>query len=1171
MECPSCQYDNPEDSKFCLECGNRLELKCPNCEKKLPIGAKFCNECGQNLTLPSEPSSKDLSFDEKLNKIQRYLPKGLTEKILSQRDKIEGEHKQVTVMFCDMEGFTPLVEQLGAEDAYSVMDRVYELLIHKVHEYEGTVNEMTGDGIMALFGAPIALEGAPQRAIRSAYAIHRGMTRFSDELIEEKRSIPPLKMRIGIHSGPVVVGTLGNNLRVEFKAVGDTVNLASRMEGLAESGATYVTEDTFRLTEGFFRFEALGEREVKGRKDPVRVYRVVAPSSRRTRFDVSAEHGLTQFVGRERDLELLLDGFARAKEGRGQAISIMSEAGVGKSRLLYEFRKAVASENVTFLEGKCLSYSRGVAYHPVIDILKSTFEIQESDGDFEIREKVAGGLKLMRADEPSTLPYLLELLSVQESGINDFPLSPEARRERIIEALKRTVLKGSEIRPLVMAIEDLHWIDRSSEELCKSLLESISGARVFLIFTYRPEFVHTWGRRSYHNQVNLNRLSSRESIHMVRSLLGTGELGKDLEEFILEKTEGVPFFIEEFIKSLIELSVIDKIESRYQLVKDIKEIVVPSTIQDIIMARIDTLPAEVKGVLQTGSVIGRDFSHDLIQTVTQISEHELLSNLSVIKDAELVYERGIYPQSTYIFKHALTQEVAYNSLLGKRRKEIHEKIGVAIESLHSEGLDELHEVLAYHYSESDNSEKAYEYLKLSGDKTTRTYSNWEAFWFYKKAIKVLNQLPQTLENRKKILEIILLIATPMMFLAFPEDSLEILQQGENLCKEIDDKRSLAIVHSLTGICQMHKGKPLDAIKYSEMALEEPKKSQDIELMAPIGRGLVVSYLSAGEFRKITDVAPEIINLLEKEKRESDFFGAPFNTYSLLCAYYGISLAMLGSFEKGIAYIERGLRPIMEINHLASLGVAEAMYGLSFITKGDGRNAIDHFKRSIKFFEKGKTVLLFSVIWTGLGCGYYHTGDFDTAGRHIKKGLSITTGGGSEWWSSFHYLYLSKAYFYLDDLKSSQNFIEQGLSISQKKRERHVEGASWVWLGRILGKADQSQFDKAEECILGGIEILDEMKIQPWLSEGYLYLGELFAGMGHTDKAFEFVKKAEAIFENVGMDFWLARAYVVYADLHNKLGDRSQAIEHFKKATKIMTECGADGWAEKYEKELVALT
>ncbi len=387
MKCPKCQHENPDDAQFCIECGNPMELLCPQCETITPATGKFCKGCGHNLTLLAESSSKNLSFDEKIDKIQRYLPKGLTDKILSQRDRIEGERKQVTVMFCDMEGFTQLTERLGPEEAYGIMDQVYEILIHKVHDYEGTVNEMTGDGIMALFGAPIALEDAPQRAIRSAMAIHREMAKFGDRIKQEKADMLPVKMRIGIHTGPVVVGTLGNDLRVEFKAVGDTVNLASRMEGLAEPGATYVTGEIFKHTEGLFRFEALGEKEVKGKREPILVYRVLGSGRSRSRFEARAGKGLSRFVGRERELEILWDCYERVRDGRGQALSIVAEAGLGKSRLLYEFRKSLVDKEVTFLEGRCVSYGQNSPYIPVIDILKDNFQIEIEDGPEEIQEK----------------------------------------------------------------------------------------------------------------------------------------------------------------------------------------------------------------------------------------------------------------------------------------------------------------------------------------------------------------------------------------------------------------------------------------------------------------------------------------------------------------------------------------------------------------------------------------------------------------------------------------------------------------------------------------------------------------------------------------------------------------------------------------------------------------
>jgi len=416
---------------------------------------------------------------------------------------------------------------------------------------------MTGDGIMALFGAPIALEDAAQRAIRSSLAIHREIAKFSDRLKQEKINVPPIKMRIGIHTGPVVVGSVGNDLRVEFKAVGDTVNLASRMEGIAEPGATYVTADTFKLTEGLFRFEALGEKEIKGREDLIPVYRAIAASTSRTRFDVSAESGLTPLVGRERELSILFDGLEQAKAGRGQAFSILAEAGIGKSRLLYEFRKAVSSEDVNFLEGKCLSYSRDVAYHLYRDVLKANFDIRGGDGDSVIREKVKKGLQILGVDVNIELPYFLELLSVKDSGIDEIAMSPEAKKIRIMEALKQIALKGSEIRPLILAYEDLHWVDKSSEDVVKYVLESLPGARVLMIFTYRPEFVQTWGAKSYHNQITLNRLSNKQSLMMVYHILHSEELDSDLEEFILEKTEGIPFFIEELIKSLKDLKITD--------------------------------------------------------------------------------------------------------------------------------------------------------------------------------------------------------------------------------------------------------------------------------------------------------------------------------------------------------------------------------------------------------------------------------------------------------------------------------------------------------------------------------------------------------------------------------------------------------------------------------------
>ena len=1122
MKCPKCQAENIENLKFCGECGAKLERVCPNCNFPNPPQFKFCGECGHDLTLPSKSIPKELSFDEKLAKIQRYLPQGLSEKILSQRNRIEGERKQVTVMFCDMEGYTSLTEKLGPEEAYSMMDQVYEILIHKVHDYEGTVNELTGDGIMALFGAPIALEDAPQRAIRSALAIHREMSKFSDQLKSESK-IHLIKMRIGIHTGPVVVGTLGNDLRVEFKAVGDTVNLASRMESLAEPGTTFVTEDTFKLTEGFFRFEALGEKQIKGKEEPIKVYQVIAPSTRRTRFDVSAERGLTPLVGRERELELLLDGFERAKSGKGQAFSILSEAGVGKSRLLYEFRKTIVNQDITFLEGKCLSYSRGVAYHPVIDILKSNFDIHEGEGDQEIREKVKRGLRLIGVDEPSTLPYLLELLSVKDSGIDQISMSPEAKKDRIIEAIKRIVLRGSEIRPLVMAFEDLHWLDKSSEDVLRSHLESIPGSRVLLIFTYRPEFVHTWGAKSYHNQLTLHRLSNRESLEMVTSILGTREIERTLEELILEKTEGVPFFIEEFIKSLKDLKIIERKEDVYRLTKDAQQLTIPSTIQDVIMARVDSLPEGAKEVLQTGSVIEREFSYQLINRVIGLPEKELLSHLSVLKDSELLYERGIYPQSNYIFKHALTREVVYDSILAKRKKKFHEEIGNAIEGLYKDNLSELYEVLAEHYFLSENYSESAEYSKLAGRKAEKTASLIDAIIHTKKRVASLERLPQTDDVQKQIIDARVALGLYMAQMNYNAEAKEAIDPVVDLAIRHDYKRRLCQIYTIIGpyYCFVEENYS-EAFKAFEKALKISEEVKDIltSVLASFWFGCALGFNC--EFEKASNYF----------KRSLDINLAAKNLWGIavmksVLAYF--SYYLHGKIDLGFQTTQEAVRIAEESGDIYSKAMAYANYGVSCYGKGLLEEAEKHLLKGLEFCER----INFHA-WNGcarlhLGETYFEMGDFLRSKEHYEKASWLLENIRSfPSWANFGKVGLARSKVMN---KEKDLDLESLYAYSRNNKVKAIEGWIQRYIGEILLNIDDQNISRAENWILNAIE----------------------------------ADQRNRMMLNLGKD------YALYADLFNRKGDRSKARENLGKAIEIFKECGADGWVEKYEKELVAIS
>jgi tetratricopeptide (TPR) repeat protein len=789
--------------------------------------------------------------------------------------------------------------------------------------------------------------------------------------------------------------------------------------------------------------------------------------------------------------------------------------------LLYEFRKAVANEDVTFLEGKCLSYSQGAAYHPIIDLLKADFDISEGDGDSQIKQKVKMRLKALEIDDISTLPYLLGLLSVKDSTIDETPLSPEARKEKIYEAFNRIVLKASEIRPLIIAIEDLHWSDKSSEELLKRLLDGISGAKVFLIFTYRPEFVLTWGGKSYHSQVNLNRLSNRESLTMVSYLLGTEQVESALEEFILEKTEGIPFFIEEYIKSLRDLQIIERKDNTYRISKDIQTVTIPSTIQDVIMARVDALPEKAKLILQTGAVVGREFSHELISRLMDLPEQELLSYFAPLKDSELLYERGLYPQSTYLFKHAFTQEVIYGSLLLRKKKDIHEKIGGTIENLYATRTEEFYQMLAYHYSKSDRPRKAYQFMKLAGQKASRNESNWEAFRFYRDAFQILIREQETEENLKEQLEILYLIASPMYALGFPEDSLQTLQTAERLSKEIGDEKDVAVFRSRIGrYFTAKEAKPLLGIEYCEKSFQVAQRLGDIELLAGVAHDLSVSYIISGQFSKILEMAPDLIALIERIGKERESFGTEHNVYSFLNVLYGWSMGWCGNFSEGKLFLEKGLRFADEINHRASLGVTEMIFGWFYNAKGEGEIAVKHFQNAIRYAEEVKYVVLLGVVRAGLGWGYHLLGEQGKARMHTEEGINIQNDAGIRYHLSRSYFVLTMVHFASGDLSSARISAEKAMELARNCQEKHFEAISKIWLGRILGRDKKSEGSKVRQHIYEGIKVLDELRLKPFSAQGYLFLGELYGDAGKREKALENLQKAEKMFQEMEMDYWL---------------------------------------------------
>jgi class 3 adenylate cyclase len=614
MTCPRCQQDNPTHARFCLGCGARLSLACGACGAELPGGARFCLQCGQAVAgSPAAPVRSPAPAT--------YTPKHLAEKILTSKTALEGERKQVTVLFADLKGSMELLADRDPEEARKLLDPVLERMMEAVHHYEGTVNQVMGDGIMALFGAPIGHEDHAVRACYAALRMQRRVTLYADEI--QRGGGTPVQIRVGLNSGEVVVRAIGSDLHMDYTAVGQTTHLAARMEQMAKPGSVLVTGDTLKLAEGYVQVRPLGAVRVKGLDAPTSVYELTGSVPARSRLQASAARGLTRFVGRDSELQQLAQALDRAAAGHGQAVAVVGEAGVGKSRLVWEFTRSPHTHGWLVLESGSVSYGKATPYLPVIELLKAYCRIQERDDPRAIRERVAGKLlTLDRALEPLLTP-LLALLDVPVDDATWGALDPPQRRQRTLEAVKQLLLRESQVQPLLVLFEDLHWMDSETQALLDSLIESLPMARLLFLVNYRPEYQHAWGRKTYYLQLRIDPLPPESAEALLAALLGEDRTLELLKRVLIERTEGNPFFLEESVQTLVETKVLAGERGAYRMAKAPDAWQIPATAQAILAARINRLEPEDKRLLQAASVIGKDVPFTLLQAIADVPEDSL--------------------------------------------------------------------------------------------------------------------------------------------------------------------------------------------------------------------------------------------------------------------------------------------------------------------------------------------------------------------------------------------------------------------------------------------------------------------------------------------------------------------------------------------------------------------
>jgi len=727
-------------------------------------------------------------------------------------ESLEGERKTVTALFADIKGSTELMEDLDPEEARAVIDPALKLMIEAVQRYDGYVVQSTGDGIFALFGAPAAHEDHPQRALYAALRIQDELKRYSDRIRQEGRL--PLQARVGANTGEVVVRTIATGAaKTEYTPIGHMANLASRMQALAPVGSIAVTEATRGLCEGYFILKPLGLTRVKGLGETVNIYEVTGLGALRTRLQRSAGRGLTKFVGREHEIDDLRRAAALAVQGRGQIVAVMAEPGIGKSRLFFEF-KAKHQSGWMVLETFSVSHGKASAYLPLIELLRFYFRIASEDDERTRGEKINGKVLTLDRALEDALPYLLGLLGLSERDDALAQMDPQIRRQRTLEAIKRLLLRESLNQPLILIVEDLHWIDSETQSFLDCLAEAIGSARILLLVNYRPEYQHEWGRRTHYMQLRLDPLATSSASEMLSALLGDSEDLASLKRLIVQKTEGNPFFMEELVQNLFDQGILSR-EEPLNLTKPLNELQIPATVQAILAARIDRLPADEKELLQTLSAIGEEFALSLIERVTQRNTGMLIPLLTNLQRAEFIYEQPSFAGPAYSFKHALTREVAAGSMLTARRRQIHERTAAAIESLFASTLDDHLGDLAHHYSRSGNLAKAVQYLKLAGEQAGRRSAYDEALRSLRQALGLLAKMPESSE--RDLTELGLMVVLAPLYAAVRGFATSEIEPHADRLRELCDRigQSPAIIGALYSLwalnlarARLHEAMPL---------------------------------------------------------------------------------------------------------------------------------------------------------------------------------------------------------------------------------------------------------------------------------------------------------------------------------------------------------------------------
>jgi len=1058
MICARCQAENPDGTRFCGQCGAALAAACAGCGATNPAENRFCGQCGAPLAGAAA--------------------------LAEAAEAPTGEFKQVTVLFCDIVNSTGLTERIGAEALHDLLRRFLDTAIGEVRRYGGSAPQFTGDGFLGLFGAPVAHEDHAQRALLAAVAV-RGLVGPG----AADPGMAGLSIRIGINSGLVVFGAVADRLRMDYTAVGDTANIGARLQSAAEPGGIVIGEATLALTRGFARVEPIGELTLKGVSGPVGAYRLIDVSSRPGGAD-AARDGSRIFVGRGGELTALHERLRRVEAGTGQAVGICGEPGVGKSRLVSEFRRSLAARGIGWIEGRCVSYGIGIPYLLMLDMLRSACRITDADGPAAIAGKVRAGLRAAGFDPDSDGALLLDLLGVAAGQRGPgAPANPETVKTRAFEIFRQVAIRTSRRRPLVLFVEDLHWLDKVSEDFIRSLLDTLPDQRILLLATYRGGYRPPWLGSGVGAEIALDPLGREDSDRVLRAVLDRRELPTGIFETILGRAEGNPFFIEQLALHVGEEAGPSAAEA------------VPNTIRDVVMARIDRLPAATKRLLQTASVVGRRFSLRLLREVWQGLE-PIAAQLAELTQLEFLQEQPELAGPSYVFRHALTQDAAYAGLLARDRRRTHARVGRALEQLYRDRTDEVTELLALHWGRDDDQERAVDYAIAAAEKAQRRWANAEALSYFDDALQRLDQLPDTPANRLRRVDAVIKQAEVKFALGRHAEHIQALEDIRGLVERTEDPRRHATWHYWMGFLHSLTGSPpAVAIEHCQTAAAIAAEAAFDDLSPFIDSCLAQVYVVAGDFREAIESGERALDVFE---RQGNLWWAGRTLWHL-----GSAAVYLAQWERALTFCQRTLQYGTELNDIRLKATGLWRTGSVYIQQGKVETGLQHCDEALAL---GPIAYDAAHARSVRGYGLVKSGEIDSGIIELTEAIA--------WFDQSHLhfvrlmpaLRLAEGYLRKGDSESAGKIATDVLQKSEAVGYRHHEGLAHWLVAWSLAHHSVTDADQHLDIAQG---ILEAIGARNDLGKTFLTRAALRERMLDVSAARECIERARSIFLELG--------------------------------------------------------